>query len=184
MAALNDVSIAIEPGEVCCIVGQSGSGKSTLLNQLAGLEKPTSGQVFIGKREISAMSEGELAVFRQKYLGFIFQSYNLIPHQTILENVELALTISGMGKEERIEIMENIESYDVILTTYGTLKNDYEWYNDKEFDYCIIDEAQHIKNPQSISSETVKEIKAKVKFALTGTPIENNLLELWSIFDF
>ena len=64
-------------------------------------------------------------------------------------------------KEERIEIMENIESYDVILTTYGTLKNDYEWYNDKEFDYCIIDEAQHIKNPQSISSETVKEIKAK-----------------------
>ena len=88
------------------------------------------------------------------------------------------------SKEERIEIMENIESYDVILTTYGTLKNDYEWYNDKEFDYCIIDEAQHIKNPQSISSETVKEIKAKVKFALTGTPIENNLLELWSIFDF
>ena len=88
------------------------------------------------------------------------------------------------SKEERIGIMENIESYDVILTTYGTLKNDYEWYNGKEFDYCIIDEAQHIKNPQSISSETVKEIKAKVKFALTGTPIENNLLELWSIFDF
>lgn len=88
------------------------------------------------------------------------------------------------NKEERVEIMENISSYDVILTTYGTLKNDYEWYDGKEFDYCIIDEAQHIKNSQSISSEIVKEIKAKVKFALTGTPIENNLLELWSIFDF
>lgn len=88
------------------------------------------------------------------------------------------------NKDERIEIMDTINNYDVILTTYGTLKNDYEWYKEKEFDYCIIDEGQNIKNPLSISSETVKDIKAKVKFALTGTPIENNLLELWSIFDF
>ena len=70
------------------------------------------------------------------------------------------------------------------LSFIGKRGYDYEWYDGKEFDYCIIDEAQHIKNSQSISSEIVKEIKAKVKFALTGTPIENNLLELWSIFDF
>ena len=73
---------------------------------------------------------------------------------------------------------------DVILTTYGVLKNDFEEYKDMEFDYCIIDEAQNIKNPYSQSSEVVKDINAKVKFALTGTPIENNLVELWSIFDF
>ena len=71
-----------------------------------------------------------------------------------------------------------------MLTTYGTLRNDYDLYENITFDYCIIDEGQNIKNPLSQSSEVVKEIKAKVKFALTGTPIENNLLELWSLFDY
>ena len=87
VVALNDVDLAIEKGEFCCIVGQSGSGKSTLLNQLAGLEKPTRGKVFIGKHEISAMNETELAQFRQQHLGFIFQSYNLLPTMTAAENV-------------------------------------------------------------------------------------------------
>ena len=64
VVALNDVNINVEKGEFCCIVGQSGSGKSTLLNQLAGLEKPTKGKVFIGRHEISAMTENELASFR------------------------------------------------------------------------------------------------------------------------
>ena len=67
--ALNNVDLSIEKGEFCCIVGQSGSGKSTLLNQLAGLEKPTSGKVFIGRHEISAMTENELAAFRQQHLA-------------------------------------------------------------------------------------------------------------------
>ena len=69
VVALNDVDIAIEKGEFCCIVGQSGSGKSTLLNQLAGLEKPTRGKVFIGQHEISGMDETQLAHFRQAHLG-------------------------------------------------------------------------------------------------------------------
>ena len=89
VVALNDVSISIEKGEFCCIVGQSGSGKSTLLNQLAGLEKPTRGKVFIGSHEISAMTEDELAKFRQAHLGFIFQSYNLLPTMTAVSYTHL-----------------------------------------------------------------------------------------------
>ena len=88
------------------------------------------------------------------------------------------------SKEERMELLENAEEYDVILTTYGTLRNDFDKYEDMTFDFCIIDEGQNIKNPFAQSSEAIKEVKAKVKFALTGTPIENNLMELWSIFDF
>ena len=81
-------------------------------------------------------------------------------------------------------LQKNINEYDVLLTTYGTLRNDYNLYEDINFDYCIIDEAQNIKNSLSQSSEVVKKLNAKVKFALTGTPIENNLMELWSLFDY
>ncbi|MEE0800582.1 MAG: ABC transporter ATP-binding protein [Gemmiger sp.] len=102
VVALNDVDLSVEKGEFCCIVGQSGSGKSTLLNQLAGLEKPTRGQVFIGRHEISAMTENELARFRQAHLGFIFQSYNLLPSMTAAENVALPLMFKGMGRAERM----------------------------------------------------------------------------------
>ena len=93
------------------------------------------------------------------------------------------ITIYG-SKAERAIQLENINEYDVILTTYGTLRNDFTDYEKTNFDYCIIDEAQNIKNPLAQSSEAVKAINARVKFALTGTPIENNLMELWSIFDF
>lgn len=103
VVALNDVDLAIEKGEFCCIVGQSGSGKSTLLNQLAGLEKPTRGKVFIGRHEISAMTEQQLARFRQAHLGFIFQSYNLLPSMTAAENVALPLMFKGVGKAERLK---------------------------------------------------------------------------------
>ena len=102
VAALDDVNISIEKGEFCCIVGQSGSGKSTLLNQLAGLEKPTRGKVFIGQHEISAMTEDELARFRQAHLGFIFQSYNLLPSMTAAENVAMPLMFKGIPKAERL----------------------------------------------------------------------------------
>lgn len=87
-------------------------------------------------------------------------------------------------REEREEIIRNIENYDVIITTYNLLKRDIEIYKPVEFDYCILDEAQNIKNPHSQNALSVKEINARTRFALTGTPIENSLVELWSIFDF
>ena len=88
------------------------------------------------------------------------------------------------AKSEREKILDNIDNYDVILTTYTTYKNDIDKYKNINFDYCIIDEAQNIKNPDAIIAKAIKNVNAKVRFALTGTPIENNLMELWSIFDF
>lgn len=88
------------------------------------------------------------------------------------------------SKSEREKILDNIDNYDVLLTTYTTYKNDIDKYKNISFDYCIIDEAQNIKNPDAIITKAIKNVNAKVKFALTGTPIENNLMELWSIFDF
>ena len=104
VVALNDINLSIEQGEICCIVGPSGSGKSTLLNQLAGLEKPTRGSVYIGKHNISQMSEQELAKFRQAHLGFIFQSYNLLPSLTAAENVALPLMFKGVPRKQRMEL--------------------------------------------------------------------------------
>ena len=92
--------------------------------------------------------------------------------------------IAHAVKKEREKIINSISDYDVILTTYGALRNDLEKYEKINFDYCIIDEAQNIKNPTAVVTDVVKGIKANIKFALTGTPLENNLLELWSIFDF
>jgi SNF2 family DNA or RNA helicase len=96
----------------------------------------------------------------------------------------VAIAAVNGQRQEREEIIENVEKYDVIITTYNLLKRDLESYNNIEFDYCILDEAQYIKNPNSQNAIAVKEIKARTRFALTGTPIENSLMELWSIFDF
>ncbi|MCQ2522010.1 MAG: ABC transporter ATP-binding protein [Lachnospiraceae bacterium] len=99
--ALNGVDLDVPQGCLCAIFGTSGSGKSTLLNMLAGLEKPTKGNVTIAKGRIDQMNESQLAVFRQKHIGFIFQSYNLMQNMTALENVALPLTFQGVPKEER-----------------------------------------------------------------------------------
>ncbi|CEJ74124.1 DEAD/DEAH box helicase [[Clostridium] sordellii] len=96
----------------------------------------------------------------------------------------LKIGIAHGSKKERELIIDKVENFDVILTTYGSLRNDFNKYEEINFDYMVIDEAQNIKNPTSITTDSVKGIKSKCKFALTGTPIENNLLELWSIFDF
>lgn len=101
VVALAKINLEILQGQICCIVGTSGSGKSTLLNQLAGLEKPTKGSVFIGRTKISSLSENRLAEFRQRHLGFIFQSYNLMPTMTALENVSLPLIFKGASRSRR-----------------------------------------------------------------------------------
>jgi SNF2 family DNA or RNA helicase len=87
-------------------------------------------------------------------------------------------------KEEREEIIRQIKNYDVLVTTYNLLKRDLEVYSDIEFDYCILDEAQNIKNSNSQNALAAKALNSKRRFALSGTPIENSLMELWSIFDF
>ena len=99
--ALDNINIEIKKGEICCILGTSGSGKSTLLNMLAGLEKPTRGDIIIKKSKVNKLSEKKLAVFRQKYIGFVFQSYNLIPTLTAEENVALPLVFRRMRKGRR-----------------------------------------------------------------------------------
>lgn len=96
--ALKNINLAIYPGEICCIFGSSGSGKSTLLNQLAGMEKPTRGEVSIGGTAISRLNEDQLAAFRQKNIGFIFQAYNLLPMLTATENVAMPLMFRGIPK--------------------------------------------------------------------------------------
>lgn len=101
VVALDNVSVEIEKGEFCCIVGTSGSGKSTLLNMLAGLEKPTKGKVKINGQLVNKMTEKELAVFRQNNIGFIFQSYNLMPTMTAVENVAFPLMFKGVPQKTR-----------------------------------------------------------------------------------
>lgn len=93
------------------------------------------------------------------------------------------LVVSG-SKVERISMLKDIQKYDVVVTSYPLIRKDIEEYEKYSFRTCILDEAQHIKNPNSISAKSVKRLKAKNYFALTGTPMENSLLELWSIFDY
>lgn len=108
VVALDRVTLAIPQGQICCIFGESGSGKSTLLNQLAGMEKPTRGGVRIGGVPVSKLNERELAAFRQKHIGFVFQSYNLLPNLTALENVAMPLMFRGVPKERRDRVARSV----------------------------------------------------------------------------
>lgn len=94
-----------------------------------------------------------------------------------------ALVISG-AKDERQKLIEGCKDFNVIITSYPLIRRDIENYKDKKFKYCFLDEAQQIKNPNSQNAKAVKELTAQNYFALTGTPVENSLTELWSIFDF
>lgn len=99
--ALDSVNFSIEQGEFCCLLGTSGSGKSTLLNLMAGLEKPTKGEIKIKDKHVEKMNEKQLAVFRRNHVGFVFQSYNLLPALTAMENVSLPLIFKGISKSVR-----------------------------------------------------------------------------------
>ena len=99
--ALAGIDMQIRRGEICCLFGPSGSGKSTLLNMLAGLEKPTTGQISINGSRIDKMTETQLADFRRNNFGFVFQSYNLLPALTALENVEMPMIFRGISPEIR-----------------------------------------------------------------------------------
>jgi putative ABC transport system ATP-binding protein len=101
VVALNSINLEIISGEICCILGTSGSGKSTLLNMMAGLEKPSKGNVYIAGHNIVKMSEKKLAIVRQRYVGFVFQAYNLLPNLTAEENVALPLMFKGVGRRRR-----------------------------------------------------------------------------------
>lgn len=103
VVALKRINLEIEQGEICCIFGTSGSGKSTLLNQLAGLEKPTYGDVYIRGVAITKLNENELAQFRQNHIGFVFQSYNLLPFMNAAENVAMPLMFRGVPRRERMK---------------------------------------------------------------------------------
>jgi len=100
LPALRNVDLAIEEGEYIAIMGPSGSGKSTLLNLLGCLDKPTSGQYWLGERDVSGLDDDELSLIRGKRIGFIFQSYNLIGQLNVIENIELPMFYQGFSEHD------------------------------------------------------------------------------------
>ena len=101
--ANDGISLSIEKGEFVAIVGKSGSGKSTLMNIIGALDVPTEGEYYLGGEDVSHMSDNQLAEIRNKLIGFIFQQYNLLPRDNLLENVELPLLYAGVPNPERKE---------------------------------------------------------------------------------
>lgn len=121
VVALDNVSLDIYKGEIVCFLGTSGSGKSTFLNMVAGLEKPTKGEIYIGKIPIHKLNEEKVTLFRQKNIGFIFQAYHLLPMLTAAENVSLPLIFRGIDKKRRNKIAEEA-LISVGLVGYGNRK--------------------------------------------------------------
>lgn len=104
--AVDDVSFSVEKGEFLAIVGASGSGKSTLLHLIGGVDRPTSGKIFVDGNDISKMNDDKLAVFRRRQVGIVYQFYNLIPILTVEENITLPCDLDGRGVDrERLEMI-------------------------------------------------------------------------------
>lgn len=119
VVALDDVSLEIQRGEVICFLGTSGSGKSTFLNMMAGLEKPTRGEIYIGGIPIHQLNEEQITMFRQKNIGFIFQSYQLLPMLTAVENVSLPLAFRGMNRKKRDILSKKMMDHVGLKGYYG-----------------------------------------------------------------
>lgn len=103
VAVLRDLTFTIPPGTFLAIMGPSGSGKSTLLNLMAGIDRPSSGSVVVAGTTLDGLSEGDMARWRARHIGYVFQSYNLIPVLTAAENVELPLLLTHLSRSERVE---------------------------------------------------------------------------------
>lgn len=108
VSAVNDVSFSVDDGEFASIIGRSGSGKSTLLSLLGALDGPTGGSIVVGDKDITAMSDRNLIDYRCRKIGFVFQSYNLIPNLTAIENVMLPMEFAHVPKSERRARAENL----------------------------------------------------------------------------
>ena len=107
--ALDGVNLSVEDGEFAAIVGTSGSGKSTLLHMLGGLDRPTSGKVFVEGKDIFSLGDDELTIFRRRKIGFVFQSYNLVPVLNVYENIVLPIELDG-NRVDRAHIEHIIET--------------------------------------------------------------------------
>lgn len=109
--ALDDVNFAVREQEFVAIIGKSGSGKSTLLHMIGGLDTPTSGEVYVGDKALGKLSKGQLAIFRRRKVGFVFQSYNLVPDLNVYENVVLPIELDGkhIDREFVDEILELLQ---------------------------------------------------------------------------
>lgn len=108
VSALRGINLEIKKGDFIAIMGKSGSGKSTLLQVIGGLQRPTKGKVFINGVDLSKLNENELAIFRRKNIGFVFQAYNLIPSLTAIENIELPMIFFNIQQKVRQEKAKNI----------------------------------------------------------------------------
>ena len=106
--ALNGINLTVNEGEMICLLGPSGSGKSTLLNALAGLEKPNKGEIIVRDIHLEKLNESQITLFRSLNVGFVFQTYNLIPTLNSLENVSLGLMFKGVEKKKREKMAKDI----------------------------------------------------------------------------
>ena len=121
--AIDHTDIRVEPGEFAAVVGRSGSGKSTLLHMLGGLDRPDSGKVLVEGRDIFRLKDDRLAVFRRRKIGFIFQSYNLVPSLNVWENIVLPIGLDGrkVDREYVMDIVQKIGMSDRLHALPGTL---------------------------------------------------------------
>lgn len=106
--AVRRVDLSVGKGELLCLMGPSGCGKSTLLNLVGGLDRPTGGHILVDEMDITLLDENELCLYRRRQVGFVFQSFNLLPQFTALENVELPLIFAGVERQERLSLSREL----------------------------------------------------------------------------